>query len=432
MNYLEFFGLNKEPFSNAPDIRFYYNSAQHQKAMLRLQYAVDSMKGIAVLIGDIGTGKTTLARMMLDSLPEEEYESALLVIIHSGITADWLLKKIALQIGVEEPSDEKLKLLNQIYSQLMDLDQRGKKAVVLVDEAQMLKSKELMEEFRGLSNLEVPGRKLITFVFFGLPEIEKNLQLDPPLMQRVALKYRLEPLNEESTDSYIRHRLRISGCSEHIFPPESVTQVHIFARGIPRMINTVCDNALFEAYLLKEREVRPEVIEEVARDLGLLEEEKAKDVRLRAAAPAPPPESAEEPEEDIMEFAEEEEAPDAAAEPEEEQIEAVEEVDEEQPETEGEDKDVEDLIRELEEGSSGPGEAPAAAAPPEPAEEEDVLSGLGFDDDAPKSGKSAAAKPPPASAPAPKKEKAKSAPKKQEETEVIDDIDQLLDRLEDK
>ena len=429
MNYLEFFGLNKEPFSNAPDIRFYYNSAQHQKAMLRLQYAVDSMKGIAVLIGDIGTGKTTLARMMLDSLPEEEYESALLVIIHSGITADWLLKKIALQIGVEEPSDEKLKLLNQIYSQLMDLDQRGKKAVVLVDEAQMLKSKELMEEFRGLSNLEVPGRKLITFVFFGLPEIEKNLQLDPPLMQRVALKYRLEPLNEESTDSYIRHRLRISGCSEHIFPPESVTQIHIFARGIPRMINTVCDNALFEAYLLKEKEVRPEVIEEVARDLGLLEEEKAKEVRPRAAAPAPAPEPAGEPEEE-MEFTEEEEVPETAAEPEEEQVEEIEEVEEEQPEAGEEDKDVEDLIRELEEGSPGQEEAPAAA-PPEPAEEEDVLSDLGFDDDEPKVEKKAA-KAPPAGAPAPKKEKAKSPPKKQEETEVIDDIDQLLDRLEDK
>lgn len=432
MNYLEFFGLNKEPFSNAPDIRFYYNSAQHQKAMLRLQYAVDSMKGIAVLIGDIGTGKTTLARMMLDSLPEEEYESALLVIIHSGITADWLLKKIALQLGVEDPSDEKLKLLNQIYSQLMELDQKGKKAVVLVDEAQMLKSKELMEEFRGLSNLEVPGRKLITFVFFGLPEIEKNLQLDPPLMQRVALKYRLEPLNEESTEAYIRHRLRISGCPDQIFTPESVTQIHIFSRGIPRMINTVCDNALFEAYLLKEKEVRGEVIEEVARDLGLLEEEHGKEQVAQVEESAPLPEASAE----VVEFSQgnAEASPPDIAEPEEETIEP--EAEEEQIEAGEEDKDVEDLIRELEEGESeSPGDEMSSAATaepePEPAtpEEEDVLAGLGLEEDEPQE-QPAAAEPPPPEPPAPKKTKA--APKKQpEETEVIDDIDQLLDRLED-
>ena len=111
MNYLEYFGLDLEPFSVAPDTRFYYNSAQHSKALVRMMYAVDSMKGLALLIGGIGTGKTILARRMLDSLPDEEYESALLVIIHSGITAEWLLKRIAIQLGVKDPPSEKLQLL---------------------------------------------------------------------------------------------------------------------------------------------------------------------------------------------------------------------------------------------------------------------------------------------------------------------------------
>ena len=133
------------------------------------------------------------------------------MIIHSGITASWLLKRIALQLGVESPSEDKLTLLSQLYQRLVKIYEQGKKAVVLIDEAQMLGTREIMEEFRGLLNLEVPERKLLSFVFFGLPEIEDNLRLDPPLAQRVALKYRLEPLNAESTEAYVRHRLKLAG-----------------------------------------------------------------------------------------------------------------------------------------------------------------------------------------------------------------------------
>src|SRR5512141_1693990 len=108
MDYLEYYGLKEQPFTNTIDNRFYYNSSQHSEALLRLKYAVSTMKGLAVLLGDVGTGKTTLARRMLDELGEDEYESALLVIIHSSITAEWLLKKIALQLGVEDVSEEKV------------------------------------------------------------------------------------------------------------------------------------------------------------------------------------------------------------------------------------------------------------------------------------------------------------------------------------
>lgn len=283
MNYLEYYRLDLEPFSVAPDTRFYYNSAQHSKALVRMMYAVDSMKGLALLIGDIGTGKTILARRMLDSLPEEEYESALLVIIHSKITAEWLLKRIAIQLGVNEPSSEKLTLLSQLYERLMQLHESGKKSVVLIDEAQMLQTREIMEEFRGLLNLEVPENKLITFVFFGLPELDSNLRLDEPLAQRVVLKYRLESFNEESSEAYIKHRLRLAGAKKELFEPEAIKGIHTYSKGIPRMINTICDNALFEGFLLKSEKINKEIIDNVAGDLGLKlkEEEKVK--------PAPPP-----------------------------------------------------------------------------------------------------------------------------------------------
>jgi general secretion pathway protein A len=282
VSYLEFYELTQEPFSNAPVSRFYYSSAQHAQALMRLTHAVSGMKGLAVLVGDIGAGKTTLARRMLDSLPEEEYEAALLVIVHPGITANWLLRRIALQLGVENPAEEKLALLAQVYQRLVRIYESGKKAVVLIDEAQMLSTREIMEEFRGLLNLEVPERKLLSFVFFGLPEIEDNLKLDPPLAQRVALKYRLEPLNPEATEAYIRHRLRLAGAARVPFTAAALLRIHGPTRGTPRLINTVCDNALFEGFVSRAREIDERFVDRVARDLGL---EPAPDP---APAPAPP------------------------------------------------------------------------------------------------------------------------------------------------
>lgn len=294
MSYLEFFGLSSEPFSNAPVSRFYFNAPQHQQALTRLLHAVSYMKGLAVLVGDIGAGKTTLARRMLDSLPEEEYEAALLVIIHSGITASWLLRRIALQLGVDNPQQEKLALLSQLYQRLLQIYEQGRKAVVLIDEAQMLETRELMEEFRGLLNLEVPERKLISFVFFGLPEIEKNLKLDPPLAQRVAMRYRLEPLNAESTEAYVKHRMRLAGSPRLPFAPDAIEAIHRRSGGTPRVINTLCDNALFEAFLARSQEIRRPLVEQIADNLGL-EHSKSAEAQAPAApppAPAGPPPAA--------------------------------------------------------------------------------------------------------------------------------------------
>jgi type II secretory pathway predicted ATPase ExeA len=289
VTYLDFYELNQEPFSNAPVSRFYFGSAQHAQALMRLTHAVSNMKGLAVLVGDIGAGKTTLARRMLDSLPEEEYEAALLVIIHSGITAGWLLRRIALQLGVESPAEEKLALLSQLYQRLVKIYEQGKKAVVLIDEAQMLASRELMEEFRGLLNLEVPERKLLSFVFFGLPEIEDNLRLDPPLAQRVALKYRLEPLKPQDTEAYIHHRLRLAGATRIPLTAAGMAAIHAQSRGTPRLINTICDNALFEGFVARTREIDDKAIGRVARDLGLVGPEAPPPAPLEVERPSARP-----------------------------------------------------------------------------------------------------------------------------------------------
>ncbi|HKJ28794.1 MAG TPA: AAA family ATPase [Desulfuromonadales bacterium] len=271
MSYLEHYGLDREPFSNAPDARFYYNSDLHSQALLRLMYAVDSNKGLAVLVGGVGTGKTTLARRMLDNLPEDRYESSLLVMVHSGITPEWILTRIALQLGVDEPAGDRLKLLKQLYTRLLEIEDEGRRAVVLIDEAQMLQSRELMEEFRGLLNLEIPGKKLLNIVFFGLTELEDCLALDEALAQRVAVKYHLKSMTFETTTSYIKHRLQVAGAREVLYDAEVIPLIHRYAGGVPRLINTISDNCLFEAYLRKMHKVDSRIAHSVAGDLGLLQ-----------------------------------------------------------------------------------------------------------------------------------------------------------------
>jgi len=280
VSYLEHFGLQIEPFSNTPTDRFYFRSPQHERAMLRLMHVIEGMRGLAVLVGEIGQGKTTLARRLLDRLPEDRFEASMLVVIHSGITAAWLLRRIASSVGVRDPAEDKLELLGQVHSRLLEIHREGRKAVVLVDEAQMLQSRELMEEFRGLLNIEVPGQKLINFVFFGLPEVETCIQLDPPLAQRVALKVRLDRLDRESTRAYVLHRLQLAGAMHNPFEAEALEVVHEFSGGTPRVINTLCDNCLLEAYLDGEWTVSASRVREVARSLGLSPAETARSFDL--------------------------------------------------------------------------------------------------------------------------------------------------------
>ncbi|RME68167.1 MAG: AAA family ATPase [Nitrospirae bacterium] len=269
MTYLEFFNLKEHPFSNVVDNRFYYNSEQHSKALEKLKFMIDRGQGLGVVIGSIGTGKTTLARRLLDELDEDRYEATLLVVIHSSVSSDWLLKKFAIQLGIEEPKDSRLEILGQIYQRLTEIKEQGKRTVLLIDEVQMLNSRELMEEFRGLLNMESPDGKLINFIFFGLPELEHVLSLDEPLKQRVAMRIVLKPLPPEHTYNYIRHRLHVAGSNEEIFTNDAMQKVYEYSQGIPRLINTICDNAMLEAFLRKSKTITPEIIDTVAVDLGL-------------------------------------------------------------------------------------------------------------------------------------------------------------------
>jgi general secretion pathway protein A len=270
MDYLEYYGLKEHPFTNVVDNKFYYSSPQYRDALVKLRYAVDTKKGLAVVIGDIGAGKTTLARRLLEDLDEERYEATLLVIIHSSVSSEWLLKKFAIQLGVSDTKEHsKVEMLGQIYRRLLEINESGKTAVLLMDEVQMLKSREIMEEFRGLLNMEMPGGKMINLLFFGLPDLEDVLSLDEPLKQRVAMKIALRPFSIDDTGEYMRHRLKVAGCTDDIFSADAIREVYRYSTGRPRLINTICDNALLEGYLFKTKTIDNTVIKAVAIDLGL-------------------------------------------------------------------------------------------------------------------------------------------------------------------
>jgi general secretion pathway protein A len=269
VDYLEYYKLKEHPFSNVVDSRFYYNSLLHSDAMLKLKYAVDTRKGLAVVIGGIGTGKTTLARRFLEELDENSYEAALLVVVHSSVSSEWLFKKFAMQLGVKDIKDNKVELLAQIYRRLHEIIDENKTAVVMIDEVQMLNSREIMEEFRGMLNMEMPGGKMLNIVFFGLPELEDVLSLDEPLKQRVAVKIRLREFSEKDTGDYIKHRLAVAGSNSEIFSEDAVRFIFECTNGTPRLINTVCDNALLEGYLSKAEAIESSIIRTVSVDLGL-------------------------------------------------------------------------------------------------------------------------------------------------------------------
>lgn len=269
MGYESFYKLKEHPFSFITDEKFYYDSPQHSKALIKLMHSVETEKGLALLIGDIGTGKTTLSRRLLDQLLEKDVEATLLVIIHSEITSLWFLKKIALMLEAPADTENKIDIITAVYHRLLDLTGKNKKVVILVDEANMLQKKPIMEEIRGLLNLESEHGKLLNFILFGLPEMEDYLKLDPPLYQRIAVRCVLDALDMKATYNYIVHRLRVAGCTRPLFTKEALQKIFAYSQGIPRTINAICDNALLEGFLLKKELVDQKIVDDVAQDLGL-------------------------------------------------------------------------------------------------------------------------------------------------------------------
>jgi general secretion pathway protein A len=264
--YNNFFGLRENPFNINPDPRFLYLSPRTQKALDELTHGIQNRKGLILLTGEVGTGKTTLINYLLDWLRQRKMPTAF--IFNSRLSANHLLDFILNDFGI--PTDFKLKsnMLLQLHQWLIERFRTGYTPVLIVDEAQGL-SLELLEEIRLLLNLETASEKLLQIVLVGQPELEEKLRRPRmrQLRQRIFLRCRTSSLTLAEAHGYIADRLRIAG-AEHgsIFTSESVKAAHFYSRGIPRVMNLLCEHALINAYAEHLNPVPPRMVEEAARD----------------------------------------------------------------------------------------------------------------------------------------------------------------------
>ncbi|MEN3043608.1 MAG: AAA family ATPase [Candidatus Hydrothermales bacterium] len=269
-SYIDFYEFKREPFSAAPDEGFWFNSPQHKEALLKIIYGIKNHRGLITVTGDIGLGKTTLARKLLSELMKyENFDPSLIVIVHSEIGKIWFLKKIASNLKILTDDNDPVSIISKVSKRLIEMYKNSKIPVILIDEANMLKDKEIMEEIRGLLNIEIPGKRLLSFVLFGLPELEENLKIDMPLYERIALKIKLKPLNFESTKEYILHRLKVAGSVKSVFSDDAYEIIYKYSKGKPRLINTICDNALLEGFLRKRKFINSEILNKVINELGI-------------------------------------------------------------------------------------------------------------------------------------------------------------------
>jgi general secretion pathway protein A len=266
--YKQFFNLKSSPFGTSPDPRFLYMMPHTREALAGLEYGISARKGFTVLTGEVGTGKTTLLRCALESLSRQRVFSSF--VFNPLLDSLDFLEFVLSDFGLTPTSRTKSGMLLQLNRWLIERFRKQETCVVVVDEAQNL-SWELLEEIRLLTNLESSSEKLLQIVLSGQPELEEKLRHPSvrQLRQRVFLWCRTQPLTVEQTNDYIVERLRIAGTSDRIFSPEATRVIHLYSRGIPRIINLVCEHSLILAYVEQIRKIPGPLVACVADDLDL-------------------------------------------------------------------------------------------------------------------------------------------------------------------
>jgi len=266
--YIEYWNLKEKPFELTPDPRYVYYSKQIEEALLRLIYTVGDMKGAMLLTGMYGCGKTVLSRVFLNELIGSKFQVAL--ITNPRLSANELLVEIIYQLGggllKGEAKGQLLRVFNEmLYASL----NRGKETVVVIDEAQSIEDLETFEELRLLLNYQQNDRFLLTLILVGQTELRKRLKELPQLNQRLLIDYHLNPLDEQDTQNYLDHRLKIAGAGQSIFDSNAKKLIYRYSGGIPRVINGVCDIALLEGYVNHKQVVDENIIKKVIKDSNL-------------------------------------------------------------------------------------------------------------------------------------------------------------------
>jgi general secretion pathway protein A len=265
--YQEFYGLRDIPFSLAPDPKYLFRTESLNEVFANLQYGIENGKGIIVVTGEVGTGKTTILRSMLQSLDRSILAA---YIFNPLLSTQEFFELLADECRVK-PQPSKAAMLRVLGQVLIRRHMQGLRTVLVVDEAHLL-PKHLLEEIRLLSNFETNREKLLQIVLCGQPELQDVLAAQDArqLKQRISLRCSIKPLTDRETAEYIRWRLRIAGAKdENIFDEEAMAVVHQFSGGIPRIINNICDNALLTGFSIADRKITASIVQEVVEILDL-------------------------------------------------------------------------------------------------------------------------------------------------------------------
>lgn len=269
--YKAFFNLKRNPFEITPDPSFLFPTRRHNEALAALYYGVNRRKGFVVLTGEVGTGKTLLLRCLLQLLKRNN-DVAYAYVFNGKLSPVEFLQYIAGDLGLPASGKNKSELLLQLARYVISRSQKQLTTVLVVDEAHHL-SIDILEEIRLLTNLETPEEKLLQILLVGQPELDDKLDSVElrQLKQRIALRSHLASLDLNETMGYIERRLQLAGSpnAPSLFPPETIEMVYRHGKGIPRLINTICENALIAAYAKQIRSVTPEIIDSVATDFRL-------------------------------------------------------------------------------------------------------------------------------------------------------------------
>src|SRR5271166_5954681 len=267
--YKEFFGLRANPFNVNPDPRYLFLTRHTEEALACLTYGIQSRKGFVLLTGEVGTGKTTLINKLLEWLRAQQVATAF--IFNSRMNVPQFLDYMMTDFGIPCDSRSKSQVLLRLYNWLLERYRAGETAVLIVDEAQNL-GDDVLEEIRMLTNLETFTEKLLQIVLVGQTELETKLKQNNlrQLRQRLTLRAKTHPLTQDETRAYIQQRLRIAGSSgQEIFDAESLTAIHRYATGIPRVVNLICEHCLVSAFVDQQKVVTTSIVDAVARDFDL-------------------------------------------------------------------------------------------------------------------------------------------------------------------